>query len=290
MEKYPQLFNRNSVLEDKKLELRLGPPGEDQSPLFFGHINSGVHGAKRAFEDTLMSKGLAGKAEDSSNSKPCGSRVAELQCLDKKSCSNFDTSSVTAKTPMTNGSNKRSEVAPVVGWPPVRSCRKNLANSSLSKPASKLPNEILKEGTAAKSESSKNNLFVKINMEGVPIGRKINLSAYNSYEELSFAIDELFKGLLAGADSLLDSELAQRVPPTVGNENKTQKLELIASSVAKSDEYTLVYEDNEGDRILVGDVPWHMFISTVKKLLVLKSSELSTLPFCCSEHRKALTG
>lgn len=41
-------------------------------------------------------------------------------------------------------------------------------------------------------------MFVKINMEGVPIGRKINLKAYDSYEKLSLAIDELFQGLLAG--------------------------------------------------------------------------------------------
>ncbi|XP_044464723.1 auxin-responsive protein IAA28-like isoform X2 [Mangifera indica] len=271
MEKYPQLFSRSSVLEDKKLELRLAPPGEDQPPLFFGYIDSGIHGGGRAFQEKLMSKVLAGKAEDSSNSKPCGSRVAEPQCLDKKSCSSLDTSSVAAKTPMAHDSSKRSEVAPVVGWPPVGSFRKNLANSILSKPASKIPNEILKD---AKSESSKDNFFVKINMEGVPIGRKINLGAYNSYEELSFAIDELFKGLLA----------AQRVPPASGNENKSKNLELITSTVAKSDEYTLVYEDNEGDRMLVGDVPWHMFISTVKKLLVLKSSEIATLPLCCSEH------
>jgi len=40
-------------------------------------------------------------------------------------------------------------------------------------------------------------------------------------------------------------------------------------------EYTLVYEDNEGDRMLVGDVPWNVFVSTAKRLRVLRSSELS---------------
>ncbi|KAK8319132.1 hypothetical protein V6Z11_A13G218800 [Gossypium hirsutum] len=34
-------------------------------------------------------------------------------------------------------------------------------------------------------------------MEGIPIGRKVNLNAYGSYEELSFSIDKLFSGLLA---------------------------------------------------------------------------------------------
>ena len=90
----------------------------------------------------------------------------------------------------------RIAYSPVVGWPPIRSFRKNLANSSLSKPASESPNE--KEDTGGKPENSNTQLFVKINMEGIPIGRKVNLSAYNSYEELSLAIDELFSGLLAG--------------------------------------------------------------------------------------------
>lgn len=39
---------------------------------------------------------------------------------------------------------------------------------------------------------------MKINMDGVPIGRKIDLNAYDSYEKLSSAVDELFRGLLAG--------------------------------------------------------------------------------------------
>jgi auxin-responsive protein IAA len=35
-------------------------------------------------------------------------------------------------------------------------------------------------------------------MEGVPIGRKVDLKAYDTYEKLSIAVDELFRGLLAG--------------------------------------------------------------------------------------------
>lgn len=35
-------------------------------------------------------------------------------------------------------------------------------------------------------------------MDGVPIGRKVNLKAYDSYEKLSSAVDELFRGLMAG--------------------------------------------------------------------------------------------
>ncbi|XP_074334810.1 auxin-responsive protein IAA18-like [Apium graveolens] len=52
-----------------------------------------------------------------------------------------------------------------------------------------------------------------------------------------------------------------------------------------SGEYTLVYEDNEGDRILVGDVPWNMFVSTVKRLCVLTSSELSSLLYGSKQEK-----
>lgn len=88
----------------------------------------------------------------------------------------------------------------MVGWPPIRSFRKNLASSS-SKPAPESQHEVPKE--VEKPESSRKGLFVKINMDGVPIGRKIDLKAYSSYEKLSCAVDELFRGLLAGYSHLI---------------------------------------------------------------------------------------
>jgi auxin-responsive protein IAA len=87
----------------------------------------------------------------------------------------------------------RTAPGPVVGWPPIRSFRKNLASSSgsYSKPTVESQNKPV--------ETCKKGLFVKINMEGVPIGRKVDLKAYDSYEKLSTAVDELFRGLLAGS-------------------------------------------------------------------------------------------
>lgn len=40
--------------------------------------------------------------------------------------------------------------------------------------------------------------LVKINMDGIPIGRKIDLQAYDGYEKLASAVEELFRGLLEG--------------------------------------------------------------------------------------------
>jgi auxin-responsive protein IAA len=35
----------------------------------------------------------------------------------------------------------------------------------------------------------------------------------------------------------------------------------------------LTYEDKEGDWMLVGDVPWGMFIGSVRRLRIMKTSE-----------------
>ncbi|XP_008220118.1 PREDICTED: auxin-responsive protein IAA2-like [Prunus mume] len=302
-----QLYNKRSYVasEDKKLELRLGPPGEDQSLLSLGCIiinNNISHEPKRVCHETFKekkeereSKWLTNSAPSSQChqnpkpshfqcpmiSKPCTPGVAEFHNSDKKACSDPAIASEFTNPAAVHGSDQKSKTriaqAAVVGWPPVRSSRKNLASSksSFSKPPnSESPNEILQDGSSGKSDTnSKPHMFVKINMEGVPIGRKINLKAYDSYEKLSLAIDELFQGLLA----------AQRVCSDVEKEDKKGETKSITHG---NGEYTLLYEDHEGDRMLVGDVPWNMFVSTAKRLRVLKSSELSTLKLSSSQHEK----
>ncbi|KAJ9168301.1 hypothetical protein P3X46_019844 [Hevea brasiliensis] len=294
--------------EDKKLELRLGPPGDflsiknitnangikrfldaDRSEAKTGDRNWFINTYEKQCKKLLGYEGSDEKVFSSPwlpssgslhsstfqretqreiiQPKPsylrCSTAV-ELQCPDKKLSSGPASASFPPTTAGTPSPHKRVAPAPVVGWPPVRSFRKNLASSSNSKQAdANLPNKTPTEGCTVKPGSFRNDLFVKINMEGVPIGRKINLNAYDSYEKLSVAIDELFRGLLA----------AQRENSTAMIDEAKANSGLSGSG---SGEYTLVYEDNEGDRILVGDVPWHMFVSTAKRLRVLKSSELST--------------
>ncbi|KAG2316632.1 hypothetical protein Bca4012_067490 [Brassica carinata] len=128
--------------------------------------------------------------------------------------------------------NNRVEAAPVVGWPPVKPSRRNLT----AQPQEEMNKRVVSD--------EKRKLYVKINMEGVPIGRKVNLLAFNNYQQLSHAVDQLF--------SKKDSADVNR-------------------------QYTLVYEDTEGDKVLVGDVPWEMFVLTVKRLHVLKTSHVSML-------------
>lgn len=120
----------------------------------------------------------------------------------------------------------------------MRSFRRNLASSS-SKPPRAEPHY----GKADGSSSIYKGRFVKINMDGVPIGRKVDLKAHGSYGKLAAAVDHLFRGLLAAA---------QRDESSCAGENQAP----ITGLLDGTGDYTLVYEDEEGDRMLVGDVPW----------------------------------
>lgn len=317
---------RNDESEEKKLELRLAPPGEEN----WSRENHASKNNRERDYDSLLSLGYfpsssmsnKGNSNQTHNyfpslenrpvgsvlsspwtqthqnnqqqtkapsflqfpstapqclpvlakesSQPCCTKVVDLQNAEKKAFS------PPANTAVTNCSQKRSAPAPapVVGWPPIRSFRKNLASGSSSKPTTESPNEEQQKCSGEKSQAaaSKKGLFVKINMDGVPIGRKVDLKAYDSYEKLSTAVDELFRGLLA----------AQRDSP----EGTVCEEKAITGVLDGSGEYTLVYQDNEGDRMLVGDVPWHMFVSTVKRLRVLKSSELSALSLGSNKQGK----
>lgn len=122
----------------------------------------------------------------------------------------------------------------VVGWPPIRSYRKN----TLAKPM---------------------EMFVKVNMDGVTVGRKVDLNAHNSYEGLRSALEEMFQ----------PSNNAQGGTQTaLGNDAKHFRL-------LNGSDYVLTYEDKDGDWMLVGDVPWSMFTTTVRRLRITRGPEAS---------------
>ncbi|KAI3892460.1 hypothetical protein MKX03_012678 [Papaver bracteatum] len=300
-EQYHQwmLRENHDFAEEKKLELTLGPPGDDQvhHHQVHNYINSsGTHNysnqnlsfpwcsssssttpSPSTFYQQQEYLNFAGAAPQQNLCTGSSEKVVELQ-----NSNNTDNNKACfAATPAAankNISQKRTSTAaavPVVGWPPIRSYRKNLANSA-TKPVSELEKGKMPKENSLKAPENcrRKGLFVKINMDGVPIGRKVDIKAYDSYEKLSYAVDELFRCLLA----------AQRDTSSCGIHNKKAEVKAITGLLDGGGEYTLVYEDNEGDRMLVGDVPWEMFASTVKRLRVLKSSELSALRLCSSKQ------
>ncbi|RCV04777.1 hypothetical protein SETIT_1G028400v2 [Setaria italica] len=238
--------------EEKTLQLSLGLPGGGGGGAWgaAGREKGNHHHHHSAADTSMLSLGYSNAAAFSpcSQGKAKGSPAAAPA-----------TGHALAST--NNASQTRSPNAPVIGWPPVRTFRRNLATSSKAS----LDHQNGKKA-AKPEETTKRAPFVKINMDGIPIGRKIDLNALDSYENLSLAVDKLFRGLLA----------AQQDPLAAGTRECSQEEVAISGLLDGTGEYTLVYEDYEGDRVLVGDVPWGMFVSSVKRLRVLKTSDLSS--------------
>ncbi|KAF0901582.1 hypothetical protein E2562_003554 [Oryza meyeriana var. granulata] len=84
--------------------------------------------------------------------------------------------------------------------------------------------------------------YVKVKMEGVAIGRKLDLSILGSYAELLDTLHNMFPSTNQGQD---DGHDRCRHP------------------------YAVTFEDGEGDWMLVGDVPWEAFSKSVKRLKIL---------------------
>ncbi|KAI3416955.1 Auxin-responsive protein [Psidium guajava] len=269
--------------EDKALELKLGPPGDedrsnidftknyniqkDESILSLSYFNDRNQAQAQNFAPYLQFSPSISQTQLPVLAKDSSSDMVDSQNNnDTEKRKAFSPASPAANTAVPDSSQKRRAPAPVVGWPPLRMFRKNLASGDgHGKPAPKTHQNVASSKIG--SERSGKGLFVKMNMDGVPIGRKVDLNAYGSYQKLSAAVDELFRGLLA----------AQRGSSGCGIKSTQEEEKPITGLLDGRGEYTLVYEDYEGDRMLVGDVPWHMFVSTVKRLRVLKSSEISVL-------------
>ncbi|KAJ1254490.1 hypothetical protein BS78_04G094600 [Paspalum vaginatum] len=239
--------------EEKALQLSLGLPGGGGGG--GGGAAAGWRAPARdkdkhaAVDTSMLSLGYSAAAFS-----PCSSSPGQAKGSPAAAAEN-------ALASTNNASQTRSPNTPVIGWPPVRTFRRNLATSS------KVSLEHQNGKKAAKSEETTQRApFVKINMDGIPIGRKIDLNALDSYDKLSLTVDRLFRGLLA----------AQQEPIVSGTKECRQEEVEISGLLDGTGEYTLVYEDYEGDRVLVGDVPWGMFVSSVKRLRVLKTSDLSS--------------
>lgn len=56
----------------------------------------------------------------------------------------------------------------------------------------------LKPEMESKAMKAEETMFVKVNMEGYAIGRKINLKAHDGYESLSRAVQKMFHNFYSG--------------------------------------------------------------------------------------------
>ncbi|MED6118626.1 Auxin-responsive protein iaa9 [Stylosanthes scabra] len=149
----------------------------------------------------------------------------------------------------TVGASSPASKAQVVGWPPIRSFRKNsLATTS-------------KNNDEVDGKPSLAALFVKVSMDGAPYLRKVDLQNYTTYQELSSALEKMFSCFILGQCG------------SHGASGREMMSESKLKDLLHGSEYVLTYEDKDGDWMLVGDVPWEMFIDTCKRLKIMKGSD-----------------
>ncbi|XP_076922585.1 auxin response factor 2B-like [Bidens hawaiensis] len=85
----------------------------------------------------------------------------------------------------------------------------------------------------------------KVHKQGIALGRSLDLTKFNNYDELIAELDELFD---------FNGELRAR--------NKT---------------WLVVYTDDEGDMMLVGDDPWQEFCGMVRKIFIYTREEVQRM-------------
>ncbi|PHT52889.1 Auxin-induced protein 22E [Capsicum baccatum] len=194
MERRRAIYEKDLNLE--ATELRLGLPGLDESEKQSSTSNSAKNSKKRP------------SSEMDDNNSSCVTENEQQEYA--------------APAPK----------AQVVGWPPVRSYRKNIVQ-------------------AKKPESdTSSGMYLKVSMDGAPYLRKIDLKIYKSYPELLKALQNMFKCTI-GVYSEREGYNGSNYAPT--------------------------YEDKDGDWMLVGDVPWEMFINSCRRLRIMKGSEAKGL-------------
>ncbi|XP_031109121.1 auxin-responsive protein IAA9 [Ipomoea triloba] len=307
------VVNEKDRLNLKATELRLGLPGSqsperdlelngpstgkfDEKPLFpllpskdgiFSSVKASFTGNKRGFLDT-MEGSVATEANwmftipksDPHTPQSTGqgnfasnagikSSVPQTNMKDKQLKASQEqprATNATAHNKMSssnNAINQPAAKAQVVGWPPIRSFRKNTLTST-----SKVNDEVDgKPGPGA--------LFVKVSMDGAPYLRKVDLRTYASYQELSSALEKMFSCFTIG-------QCGSQGAPGRENLSESKLRDFLHGS-----EYVLTYEDKDGDWMLVGDVPWDMFIESCKRLKIMKGSDAIGLAPRAKEKSKS---
>ncbi|XP_019058797.1 PREDICTED: auxin-responsive protein IAA9 isoform X2 [Tarenaya hassleriana] len=264
--------DKNSI-SLKATELRLGLPGSqsperetdfntltsgklDEKPLFplapskdgicsQSQKNSGT-GNKRGFSDTMDQFAEVKSSEFTEKSWMFHGTGTTQPVTRKEAPQSMPKEHLSTAN---NSSSPPAAKAQIVGWPPVRSYRKNtLATTS-------------KNNDEGDGKPGAGALFVKVSMDGAPYLRKVDLRSCASYRELSSALEKMFTTFTLG-------QCGSHGAPVKDILRETKLKDLLNGK-----DYVLTYEDKDGDWMLVGDVPWEMFIDVCKRLKIMKSSD-----------------
>ncbi|CAI9259264.1 unnamed protein product [Lactuca saligna] len=87
--------------------------------------------------------------------------------------------------------------------------------------------------------------FVKVNMDGVLVGRKLSVNDHSSYSGLATQLEDMFGNQCLSGLRLFES----------------------------GSEFSLWYKDRDEQWRVVGDVPWKEFVDTVKRIRIMLKDE-----------------
>ncbi|KAF3781582.1 Auxin-responsive protein [Nymphaea thermarum] len=149
----------------------------------------------------------------------------------------------------------------VVGWPPIRSYRKNSLAAN-----SKAKDEVQEKPSSAP-------LFIKVSMDGAPYLRKVDLKTCATYDELSSSLEKMFSCFTIG-------QFGSNRAPSRDVLSESKLMDFLHGS-----EYVITYEDKDGDWMLIGDVPWDMFVGFCKRIRIMKGSDAIGLDAARDVHQ-----
>ncbi|CAN6822792.1 unnamed protein product [Brassica oleracea] len=95
-----------------------------------------------------------------------------------------------------------------------------------------------------KRQTSSTRSRTKVQMQGTAVGRAVDLTLLRSYDELISELEKMFE---------IEGELRSK------------------------DKWAIVFTDDEGDMMLVGDDPWDEFCKMAKKLFIYSSDEVKKM-------------
>ncbi|XP_071734175.1 auxin response factor 2B-like isoform X2 [Rutidosis leptorrhynchoides] len=104
---------------------------------------------------------------------------------------------------------------------------------------------VAKEREKHKVQGISTRSCTKVHKQGIALGRSLDLTKFNNYDDLIAELDELFE---------FNGELK--------TQNKT---------------WLVVYTDDEGDMMLVGDDPWQEFCCMVRKIFIYTREEVQRM-------------
>ncbi|KAJ0113678.1 hypothetical protein Patl1_01308 [Pistacia atlantica] len=97
----------------------------------------------------------------------------------------------------------------------------------------------------SKPQSGSSRSCTKVHKQGIALGRSVDLSKFNNYDELIAELDQLFE---------FGGEL-----------------------MAPKKKWLIIYTDDEGDIMLVGDDPWQEFCGMVRKIFIYTREEVQKM-------------